>query len=75
VKYRPDLDNVLKSISLEIEGGCKVGVVGRTGAGKTTLISSIYRSFDSYSGQIYIDGKAINQVDLKELRNAMTIIP
>ena len=75
VKYRKGLPYVLKKINLRIKSGTKVGIVGRTGAGKTTLISSIYRTFDEYKGQILIDGKEIRDVDLKILRYTMTIIP
>ena len=75
VKYRKGLPYVLKKINLNIESGTKVGIVGRTGAGKTTLISSIYRTFDEYKGKIIIDGKEIRDVDLKILRYTMTIIP
>jgi len=75
VKYRKNLPNVLKSIQLTIKPGTKVGIVGRTGAGKSTLISAIYRNFDEYRGEIKIDGREIRDVDLKVLRNTMTIIP
>ena len=75
VKYREGLPYALSGISLDIPSGTKVGIVGRTGAGKSTLISAIYRTFDNYKGQIYIDGKEIRKVDLKVLRFTMTIIP
>lgn len=75
IKYRKDLPYVVKNLSLDIKSGTKVGIVGRTGAGKTTLISSIYRTFDQYLGQIVLDGKEIREIDLKLLRNSMTIIP
>ena len=75
VKYRPDLDFVLRGLNIEIPHGSKVGIVGRTGAGKTTLISSIYRNFDEYEGQIFYSGRELREVDLKVLRSNMTIIP
>ena len=75
VKYRQNLPNVLKNINLTIKPGTKVGIVGRTGAGKSTLISALYRTFDEYRGEIKIDGKEIRTIDLKVLRNTMTIIP
>ena len=75
VRYREDLPDVLKKISITIQPGTKVGIVGRTGAGKSTLISAIYRTFDQYQGQILYDGKEIRSIDLKVLRNSMTIIP
>jgi ABC-type multidrug transport system fused ATPase/permease subunit len=75
VKYRPTLDYVLKGVSLKIPHGSKVGIVGRTGAGKTTFISCLYRNFDDYEGDIFLDGLELRQVDLKELRSGITVIP
>lgn len=53
VRYREDLDFVLKNLSFVVPSGTKVGIVGRTGAGKTTLMSSIYRNFDEYEGEFF----------------------
>lgn len=75
IKYRPDLPYVIKNLSIDIKQGTKVGIVGRTGAGKTTLISAIYRNFDEYEGKVIFSGKEISKMDLKVLRNGMTIIP
>lgn len=75
IRYRKDLPYVIKNLSLDIKQGTKVGIVGRTGAGKTTLISAIYRNFDEYDGKVTISDKEISSVDLKVLRNTMTIIP
>ena len=75
VRYRKGLPYVLKDVTLDIKSGTKVGIVGRTGAGKSTLISAIYKTFDDYKGRIVIDGKDIKDVDLKILRFTMTIIP
>jgi ATP-binding cassette subfamily C (CFTR/MRP) protein 1 len=55
MSYRPGLPNVLHSLSLEIKGGEKVGVVGRTGAGKSSLALTLLRIVD-YSGSIVVDG-------------------
>lgn len=60
---------------MTIAPGDKVGIVGRTGAGKTTFLSAIFRSFDEYIGEVKINGKEISGVDLKQLRQSMTIIP
>jgi ATP-binding cassette subfamily C (CFTR/MRP) protein 1 len=75
VKYRPNLNYVLKGISLKIPHGSKVGIVGRTGAGKSTLISCLYSHFDNYEGSIVYDGQEVSQTDLKKLRANITIIP
>ena len=75
LKYRPDLDYVLKGVNVVINGGEKVGLVGRTGAGKSTLITALYGSFADYEGAIKIDEKEIKSVGLKTLRGNMSVIP
>jgi ATP-binding cassette, subfamily C (CFTR/MRP), member 1 len=55
LRYRPGLPNVLHGISMSIKGGEKIGVVGRTGAGKSSLIMALTRIVE-YSGGINIDG-------------------
>ena len=75
IKYRAPLPYVIKGISLELPHGTKVGIVGRTGAGKTTFLNTFFRNFDEYEGEIYFDGKELRTVDLKLLRSSITIIP
>ena len=75
VKYRPGLPYVIKNLDLRIESGEKIGIVGRTGAGKTTLISAIYKNFENYEGEIRFDNDEISKPDLKTLRRNITIIP
>ena len=53
----------------------KIGVVGRTGAGKSTIAISVSRIVELYSGQILIDGIDISQVPLEEVRQRITVIP
>ena len=74
-KYRPNTPLVLKNISFEIRPGEKLGVVGRTGSGKSTLCLSIFRLIEANSGNIFIDGIDISQIGLITLRNNLTIIP
>ena len=62
LRYRPDLPLVLNNISLTIGGGQKVGIVGRTGAGKSSLISALLRLVELDSGSIVIDGLDIRSV-------------
>ncbi|KAK2953839.1 Multidrug resistance-associated protein [Blattamonas nauphoetae] len=76
VRYRPDLPLSLSSLSLKIAGGSKVGVVGRTGSGKSTLILSLLRLVEAERGEIRIDGKDIQkEVGLHELRLGIGTTP
>ena len=75
IRYRSDLPDVIKGITLKVEHGCKVGIVGRTGAGKSTFVAGLYRNFDEYGGRIEFGGRELREVDLKLLRSNMTIIP
>ncbi|OAE32931.1 hypothetical protein AXG93_673s1080 [Marchantia polymorpha subsp. ruderalis] len=75
VRYRTDTPLVLKGISLEIRGGEKVGVVGRTGSGKSTLIQSLFRLVEPARGRITVDGVDIGTIGLKDLRPKLGIIP
>ena len=74
-RYRDGLELVLKQISFEIRGGHKVGVVGRTGAGKSSLTLALFRLIEPVEGHIYIDGLNISQLGLYDLRSRLTIIP
>ncbi|XP_054161810.1 multidrug resistance-associated protein 1-like [Oppia nitens] len=74
-QYRESLDLVLNSIDLSIKSGEKIGIVGRTGAGKSSLTLALFRLIESVSGRIVIDGIDISQLGLQELRSRLTIIP
>ena len=74
MKYRPNLDLVLKGLNVTFEGGSRIGVIGRTGSGKSTVMMSILRILEAYSGKIVIDGKDISQMSLDDLRPKITII-
>ncbi|XP_058815254.1 multidrug resistance-associated protein 1 isoform X1 [Topomyia yanbarensis] len=75
VRYREGLELVLKGISFTVEGGEKVGIVGRTGAGKSSLTLALFRIIESAGGKIVIDGQDISQLGLHSLRSRLTIIP
>lgn len=75
VRYRPNTPLVLKGVSLTIEGGEKVGVVGRTGSGKSTLIQVLFRLIEPSAGNLMIDGIDISSVGLHDLRSRFGIIP
>lgn len=75
LRYRPNTDEVLRGLSFEIEGGKKIGIVGRTGAGKSTISLAISRIVEIESGSIKIDGLDISQLKLDHLRQKITVIP
>ncbi|XP_026302870.1 multidrug resistance-associated protein 1 [Piliocolobus tephrosceles] len=75
LRYREDLDFVLRHINVTINGGEKVGIVGRTGAGKSSLTLGLFRINESAEGEIIIDGINIARIGLHDLRFKITIIP
>lgn len=75
LKYSPELDPVLKSISFEIKPAEKIGLVGRTGSGKSTLALAFFRFVDPQEGKIIIDDVDITTIGLEDLRSRLTIIP
>ncbi|KAG1335149.1 putative ABC transporter C family member 10 [Cocos nucifera] len=75
IRYRPDAPLVLHGISCTFEGGQKIGIVGRTGSGKTTLIGALFRLVEPAEGKIVIDGLDIVTIGLHDLRSRFGIIP
>ncbi|PNF26812.1 hypothetical protein B7P43_G17381 [Cryptotermes secundus] len=73
--YSKDEPPVLKNVSFVLRPAEKVGVVGRTGAGKSSLIAALFRLADISSGQIQIDGIDIASIGLHDLRSKISIIP
>lgn len=73
--YRPELDPALKDLTIQVEGSQKIGICGRTGAGKSTIMTAIYRLVELKSGKIFIDGIDISTLGLHQLRSKLSIIP
>ncbi|CEI41968.1 ATP-dependent bile acid permease [Fusarium venenatum] len=73
--YRKELSPVLQNITLKIEPQEKVGIVGRTGAGKSSLALAIFRALEADEGKILIDGLDIGSIGLQDLRENITIVP
>jgi len=75
VKYRDDSELVLKNLNFEINPNEKIGIVGRTGSGKTTIALCLFRILEPTSGKIIIDDIDISEIELNKLRKNLTIIP
>ncbi len=74
-RYAPHLPLVLKGLNFHIQAGQRVGIVGRTGSGKTTLFQVLYRFLEASEGRIVIDGVDISTLDLERLRQSLAIVP
>ncbi|XP_077114465.1 ATP-binding cassette sub-family C member 2 [Ranitomeya variabilis] len=74
-RYRAELDLVLHGISCTVDSMEKVGIVGRTGAGKSSLTNCLFRIIEAAEGKIVVDGLDISTIGLHDLRNKLTIIP
>jgi len=74
-RYRSNLEPVLKNLTFNIRPGERVGIVGRTGAGKSSLALALFRGLEAEEGQIVIDGVDIGLIGLQNLRESITIVP
>ncbi|KAI1180948.1 P-loop containing nucleoside triphosphate hydrolase protein [Nemania sp. FL0916] len=75
MRYRQNLPLVLKGLSMHVRGGERIGIVGRTGAGKSSIVSTIFRLVEISGGHITIDGIDIATIGLHDLRSRLAIIP
>lgn len=75
VRYAPHMPMVLRGITCTFLGGQKIGVVGRTGSGKSTLIQVLFRIIEPVAGKVLIDDLDVSQVGLHDLRTKLSIIP
>ncbi|KAL8683729.1 MAG: hypothetical protein Q9186_000363 [Xanthomendoza sp. 1 TL-2023] len=74
-RYRSDLDPVLKNVTFNVGPGERVGIVGRTGAGKSSLALALFRGLEAEEGKIVIDGVDIGLIGLQDLRESITVVP
>jgi len=75
MRYRPETPLVLNDVTVKIMAREKVGIVGRTGAGKSSLMQALFRMVEIESGTIVIDGVDISEIGLTDLRKQLAIIP
>ena len=72
--YRPDTPIILSNINIEIKPGEKIGIVGRTGSGKSSILMSLSRVIEAKSGKILIDDEDIKNINLEYLRDKLSIV-
>jgi ATP-binding cassette subfamily C (CFTR/MRP) protein 1 len=75
MRYRDGLPLVLKGLDMHVRAGERIGVVGRTGAGKSSIMSALFRLQELSGGSIVIDGVDIGKIGLHDLRSKLAIIP
>eukprot|EP00760_Papus_ankaliazontas_P037850 PhM_4_TR8764/c1_g1_i1/m.37091 len=75
LRYRPELPEVLKNVSFHIKKAEKIGVVGRTGSGKSTLMQALFRMVDVSGGSIVIGGVDTSTLPVTKLRQSLTMVP
>lgn len=75
VRYRANLPHALSDVSFRIKNGQRVGIVGRTGCGKSTLIQTLFRILEAENGVVKVDGVDISSLGLHKVRTQMSVIP
>jgi ABC-type multidrug transport system fused ATPase/permease subunit len=75
MRYRKELPPAIKDLTFKVESGMKVGIVGRTGSGKSSILQTLFRLVDLDLGSILIDGIDITEAGLHQLRKQIAFIP
>ncbi|KAI9797008.1 MAG: hypothetical protein M1833_005841 [Piccolia ochrophora] len=75
MRYREKLPLVLRGLSMSVKGGERIGIIGRTGAGKSSIMTTLFRLVELSGGSIKIDGLDISKIGLHDLRSRLAIIP
>jgi len=75
IRYRPELPLVLDHVSFDVAASAKVGIVGRTGSGKSSLLLALYRLMEAEAGCVRIDGVDVRTLGLTQVRQSMAMIP
>lgn len=75
VRYVPAMPLALRNVSFRVPGGARCGIVGRTGAGKSSIVQSLFRMVEVERGAIRIDGVDISAIPLRDLRRALAVLP
>lgn len=75
MRYREELDPSIKNLSFNAQGGMFVGIVGRTGSGKSSILQTLFRLVELQTGKTFIDGVDIKTVGLHILRKSIAYIP
>ena len=75
LRYRDDLDLVLRGVDVDIAGGSRVAIVGRTGSGKSSLLVALFRMVEPCAGDMLVDGVSLQQLSLEDVRSRLSILP
>ena len=75
VRYNPMSELILRDVSISISNGEKIGIIGRTGSGKSTLCMSLLRMIEASAGRIIVSGQNISRISIKKLRESIDVIP